>query len=53
MATRNNPQRATFKRGIIEVDEAYGHCPRALNFSRFWDTETIEKHKAERPIPIR
>ena len=38
---------------IIEVDEAYGHCPRALNFSRFWDIETIEKHKADRPIPIR
>ena len=38
---------------IVEVDEAYGHCPRALNFSRFWDTETIEKHKADRPVPIR
>ncbi len=38
---------------IVEVDEAYGHCPRALNFSKFWDTETIEKHKADRPIPIR
>ena len=38
---------------IIEVDEAYGHCPRALHFSRFWDVETIEEHKANRPIPIR
>ncbi|MYC30906.1 MAG: pyridoxamine 5'-phosphate oxidase family protein [Chloroflexi bacterium] len=38
---------------IIEVDEAYGHCPRALHFSRFWDIETIEKHKSERPVPTR
>ena len=38
---------------IIEVDEAYGHCPRALHFSRFWDVETIEKHQAERPVPVR
>ncbi len=38
---------------IVEVDEAYGHCPRALHFSRFWDTGTIEKHQAERPLPNR
>ena len=38
---------------IVEVDEAYGHCPRALHFSRFWDRETIEKHQAERPLPNR
>ena len=38
---------------VVEVDEAYGHCPRALHFSRFWDTEIIEKHQAERPLPNR
>ena len=38
---------------IIEVDEAYGHCPRALHFSQFWNTETIEEHEANRPVPIR
>ena len=38
---------------IIEVDEAYGHCPRALHFSQFWNTETIEEHTANRPVPIR
>ena len=38
---------------VIEVDEAYGHCPRALHFSRFWDTETIEEHQANRPLPNR
>jgi uncharacterized protein len=34
---------------LIEVDEAYGHCPRALKFSNLWDVETIEKNKAESP----
>ncbi len=38
---------------IIEVDEAYGHCPRALHFSRFWDTETIAENQANRPVPNR
>ena len=38
---------------IVEVDEAYGHCPRALHFSQFWNTETIEEHTANRPVPIR
>jgi PPOX class probable FMN-dependent enzyme len=34
----------------IEVEEAYGHCPRALLFSRLWDGERIAAHRAERPI---
>ena len=21
---------------VVEIGEAYGHCPRALNFSRLW-----------------
>ena len=32
---------------IIEVEEAYGHCPRAFKFSELWDTETIVEN-AER-----
>ena len=27
---------------LIEVEEAFGHCPRALNFSNLWDTEAID-----------
>ena len=38
---------------VIEVDEAYTHCPRALKFSALWDTETISANIAERPIPDR
>lgn len=30
---------------ILDVDEAYSHCPRALNFSDLWNSETIENNK--------
>lgn len=35
----------------IEVDQAFAHCPRALRFSRLWDTDIIgenAEHKSER-----
>jgi uncharacterized protein len=38
---------------IIEVEESYGHCPRAYTFSRLWDVATIAAHQAARPIPDR
>jgi predicted pyridoxine 5'-phosphate oxidase superfamily flavin-nucleotide-binding protein len=38
---------------VIEVEEAYGHCPRAFTFSRLWDVDTIAAHQAQRPIPDR
>lgn len=38
---------------IIEVEESYGHCPRAYTFSRLWDEATITAHKAQRPVPDR
>jgi uncharacterized protein len=38
---------------IVEVDEAYGHCPRALKFSQLWDVEVIQKHQAQRPVSNR
>ena len=38
---------------IIEVEEAYGHCPRALKFSELWDTDEIAANKAQRPISER
>ncbi|MGY8822639.1 MAG: pyridoxamine 5'-phosphate oxidase family protein [Candidatus Latescibacterota bacterium] len=34
---------------LIEVEEAYGHCPRALKFSKLWDAETIEENKEQPP----
>lgn len=38
---------------LIKVTESYGHCPRALTFSRLWDVETIAANQAERPIADR
>lgn len=29
----------------IEVEEAYGHCPRAFKFANLWDAETIAKNQ--------
>ena len=38
---------------IVEVEESYGHCPRALKFSHLWDVEEIAANQAERPISDR
>jgi hypothetical protein len=38
---------------LIEVDEAYGHCPRALKFSELWNVEQIKAHQAKRPVSDR
>ena len=43
----NNPDdNSRVQQGIVvEIEEAYGHCPRALAFSKFWDTDQIEENK--------
>jgi hypothetical protein len=43
-ASVHNPDdRTVVLQGIlVEVEEAYGHCPRALNFGRVWDVEQIQ-----------
>jgi PPOX class probable FMN-dependent enzyme len=38
---------------LIEVEEAYAHCPRALKFSNLWDVDTIASHQDKRPISDR
>lgn len=30
---------------LIEVEEAYAHCPRALKFSQLWDTQAIQENR--------
>ena len=35
---------------LLEVEEAYSHCPRALKFSRLWDVEQIAKNVAAPPL---
>ena len=38
---------------IINVEESYGHCPRAYNFAKLWDTDQITENQTNRPIPLR
>ena len=34
---------------LVEVEEGYGHCPRALAFSDIWDESQIEANRASPP----
>lgn len=34
---------------LLEVDEAYAHCPRAFTFSKLWNTASIESTMAGNP----
>jgi hypothetical protein len=44
----------TVQQGIvIEVEEAYTHCPRAINYSRLWDEEEIRRRKQSGSHPLR
>ena len=38
---------------IVEVEESYGHCPRALKFSHLWDAEEIAANQSQRPVSER
>jgi PPOX class probable FMN-dependent enzyme len=38
---------------IIEVEEAYTHCPRALNYARLWDVEEIHRRKNSGAHPLK
>ncbi len=47
----NPDERAKVLQGLLlDVEEAYSHCPRALKFSNLWDIDTIAKHIAEPPV---
>jgi uncharacterized protein len=37
---------------IVEVEESYTHCPRALNYSRLWEVEEIQRrrHSGRHPL---
>ena len=30
---------------LVEVEESFGHCPRSLSYSGFWDLEEIQKRQ--------
>ena len=46
MALFNPDDHAELLQGLlVEVREAYGHCPRALKFSDLWNAETIRDNQ--------
>jgi hypothetical protein len=38
---------------VVEVEEAYTHCPRALNYARLWDVEEIQQRRLSGHHPLR
>ena len=38
---------------LLDVEESYSHCPRALKFSKLWDVEAISKNIATPPIGVK
>src|SRR6476660_2639480 len=47
-------QKAEVLQGLlVEVDESYSHCPRALTFSRLWNIDEISKNIAEPPVGVK
>ena len=50
----NPDERAEILQGLlIDVEESYSHCPRALKFSKLWDIEEISKNIATPPVGIK
>jgi predicted pyridoxine 5'-phosphate oxidase superfamily flavin-nucleotide-binding protein len=35
---------------LLDVEESYSHCPRALKFSKLWDVKEISKNLANPPL---
>jgi PPOX class probable FMN-dependent enzyme len=50
----NNPDgdRAVQQGIVVEVEEAYTHCPRALNYSMLWNVEEIQRRKVSGHHPL-
>ncbi|MFB7947444.1 HAD-IA family hydrolase [Kitasatospora phosalacinea] len=38
---------------VVEVEEAYYHCPRSTALAGLWDAARIERHTEQRPLPPR
>jgi hypothetical protein len=54
-ASMYNPDgdRAVQQGIVVEVEEAYTHCPRAMNYARLWDVEAIQERKLSGHHPLR
>ena len=54
LEVHNPDEKAKVLQGLLlDIDEAYSHCPRALKFSSLWDIETISQNVAHPPISVK
>ena len=51
----NNPdEKAEVLQGLLlDVEESYSHCPRALKFSDLWNVEQIAQNTAKPPVGVK
>jgi uncharacterized protein len=48
----NPDEKAEVLQGLLmDVEESYSHCPRALKFSNLWDVEEIKRNLKTPPLP--
>ena len=38
---------------LVDVEESYSHCPRALKFSGLWNVEQIDSNSAKPPLGVK
>mgnify|MGYP003575099841 FL=1 len=54
LEVHNPDDKAEILQGLmLDVDESYSHCPRALKFSRLWDVDEITKNIDDPPFPVK
>ena len=54
LEVHNPDEKAEILQGLLlDVDEAYSHCPRALKFSRLWDVDEITQNIAKPPVGVK
>ena len=50
----NPDEKAEVLQGLLlDVEESYSHCPRALKFSNLWDVDQISKNTATPPVGVK
>jgi PPOX class probable FMN-dependent enzyme len=54
LAVSDPDEKAEVLQGLlVEVEESYSHCPRALKFSRLWNVDEISKNIAHPPVGVK
>ena len=54
LEVNNADEKAEVLQGLLlDVEESYSHCPRALKFSNLWDIDQISKNSATPPVGVK